>query len=64
MKVVCPKNKRHKLFVTTAHVMEEWLVGRDGNFIDSLGCLEVTHAPDPGNTWTCRACGTEAKVTP
>ena len=61
MKAICPKDPDHKIFITTAHVMEEWLVDEKGNWIETLSSLETTHAPDFDNIWTCGICGTEAK---
>ena len=63
MKATCPKNKKHKKFITVAHVMQEWVVDPEGEFIEErTACLEVTHDPDPGNTWACAVCGEEAVV--
>lgn len=59
---VCPKDKNHKRFSTTAYVCEEWLVDEHGEFMNKLELLEVTHDPDPDNTWTCAECGSEAEV--
>ena len=59
---VCSKNKDHKTFSATAHVLEEWLVDEHGEWVSTLTCIEVTHKPDPDNTWTCAKCGAEAKV--
>lgn len=63
MKAFCPTSKRHKRFITTAHVMEEWLVEQDGTFIEVKESLQTDHGPDPDNIWTCATCGAEAKVT-
>lgn len=62
MKARCPRDPSHKEFYTVAHVMEDWRVDQDGAFIESIGCLEVEHGPDPGNTWTCAVCGADATV--
>jgi len=43
-------------------VVEDWVVDEHGNFIESMGAVETAHKPDPGNTWTCKACGAEAVV--
>jgi hypothetical protein len=61
----CPKNTAHKRFVTVAHVTEDWIVDEHGEFLESGGdgVGEVTHPPDPDNTWTCVECGAEAEVT-
>tara|TARA_Y100000310_G_C20390491_1_gene672503 strand:+ start:151 stop:345 length:195 start_codon:yes stop_codon:yes gene_type:complete len=63
MKAVCPKNPDHKLFITTAHEVHDWVVDGNGNFEDDLGCSETAHGPNPDNTWTCKECGAEATVT-
>ena len=63
MKARCPKNPKHNRFVTTAHVMEEWVVDEHGNFQSKLETLQVDHLPDPDNEWTCRFCGERAIVT-
>ena len=56
----CPKDPSHTRFITVAHVMQDWLVEADGEFIESLEDLEVSHKPDPDNIWTCAICGEEA----
>jgi len=63
MKARCPKDPSHKRFITTAHVMEEWRVDSEGNWIETICCLQTDHGPDPDNTWTCAICGAEAEVT-
>ena len=63
MTAVCPKNKKHKRFVTTAHEMHDWVVDEHGAFIKDDGCIDTTVYPDPGNIWTCIECGAEAKVS-
>ena len=62
MKATCPKDPTHKRFKTVAHEMHEWLVNEEGDFIEDIECLEVSHDPDIGNIWTCAECGAEAKV--
>lgn len=62
MKATCPTSKKHKRFTTVAHVMEEWLVDENGNFMEVKESLQTTHGPNPGNIWTCVECGAEAKV--
>lgn len=57
----CPKDKSHTAFVTTAHVMQEWIVGGDGEWVSTLtDCLDVVHPPDHDNTWSCHTCGADA----
>lgn len=62
LKATCPKNKRHKRFLTTAHEMHEWVVDSAGDFIEDNAALETTHRPNIGNLWTCEICGAEATV--
>jgi len=63
MKAVCPNSPDHKQFVTTAHIVEEWLVDETGSFIEVVNTgLEVSHGPDSGNIWTCVDCSAEAEV--
>ena len=57
---VCPCNPDHHCFMTTAHEAHTWEVNEHGDFLSDLGCDEVTHGPDEGNTWTCSDCGMEA----
>lgn len=62
-KAVCPKSKKHKTFITTAHEVHDWIVDENGEFIKDLGCLEIASDPDSNNIWTCEVCGAEAVVT-
>jgi hypothetical protein len=63
IKLSCPKNKSHKCFLVTAHVVQEWVVNQNAEFEEVLDdCLEVTHRPDKDDRFICRTCGTEAKV--
>ena len=63
VKAICPKNKEHDEFYTTAHVMQEWKVDSKGNFIEVAGdCLQITHGPDKGNIWLCAICDSVAEV--
>ena len=64
MKATCTKDPSHKLFMTVAHVMEDWVVDEQGTFLENKGCLQIDHGPDAGNTWTCAVCGADAKVEP
>ena len=68
LKATCPNSPDHKYFVTVAYVSEDWIVDEHGNFQDvetgpDKDPSQVLHKPDPGNVWTCRECGAEAKVT-
>lgn len=64
MKASCPNNKSHSLFVTVAHIAQEWVVDENGNFQEVHNqCTDTVAQPDPGNTWECKECGAEAIVT-
>jgi hypothetical protein len=62
MKAICPKNPKHKKFITTAHEMHEWVVDEKGEFVKDLGCVETTAKPDPDNYWICKICNAHAKI--
>lgn len=48
-------------FNVGAHIVQEWLVDEDGDFIEVTDdCIEVTHSPDNEDLWTCTECGYEA----
>jgi len=62
-KVTCPKNDMHKTFVTTARVMQDWVVDETGSFMQvDKDCVQVDHYPEKGNCFTCRKCNAEAIV--
>lgn len=63
MNAVCPNDPAHDRFATVAHVMEEWEVDREGNWIQTLDVLQTSHKPCSGNVWTCRVCGETASVS-
>ena len=49
------------LFVTTAHVLQEWLVNESGYCLDVVDdCLDISYEPDDDNIWTCYKCGYDA----
>ena len=60
---VCPKNKKHKEFVTVAHVTEDWVVDEHGHFLSVVrdSDHQIVAPPHPDNIWTCYICGAEAK---
>lgn len=62
IQATCPTSPDHKKFITTAHVVEEWVVDANGNFLDLVSTLETVHGPDDGNIWTCKECGYPAKL--
>lgn len=44
-------------FYTSAHVVQDWLVDSDGNFMRCMDdCIEVTHFPDDDDLWECANC--------
>jgi len=54
LKITCPKNAKHNRFVTTAHVMQDWIIDKDGNFVRCLNeCVLVDKGPEKGNYFTC-----------
>jgi len=58
----CPKDPKHKRFVTVATVLEEWEVNEHGDFLAPHGCIETVHMPDSDNVWECAVCGAQAEV--
>lgn len=59
----CPIDRTHKQFQATAHVMEEWLVDENGDFVEVIETgMEVIHWPTPEDLWFCHNCGEEAIV--
>ena len=64
MKAICPVSPEHNRFLTTAHVMQEWVVDESGYFVDvSVECLEFSHGPDSDNVWQCYDCEHEGEYT-
>jgi len=60
---VCPNNPEHDEFITVAHISQDWLVDRHGNFLEEVEhCLETVARPRSGNSWTCNVCGADAVV--
>jgi hypothetical protein len=65
--LTCPKDATHKLFSVMAHVTEEWIVDKHGEFIEkgSVDVGDVTHRPSIDSTdfhFVCDTCG-ESAVT-
>ncbi|MFF2532341.1 hypothetical protein ACFVS2_25865 [Brevibacillus sp. NPDC058079] len=63
MKAVCPNNPEHKEFITSAHVVQDWIVDESGNYLSVAEDVQTTHGPHKENTWNCRICLAEAIVT-
>lgn len=64
MRAICTHASDHNVFYTTAHVVEEWKVDREGNFMSLNETIEVTRKPNRFNRWECAICGSPAKVEP
>lgn len=63
-KHICPKCGG-RTFSTPAHVMQDWKVNEDGEFIETLDeCLQVSFEPSDGNIWSCTDCEEEAVIVP
>lgn len=63
MKLVCPKNTNHKIFIATAHVTQDWEVDDTGAFLNCINdCDEVTHNPSSDDIFVCSICGLEAII--
>lgn len=53
----CP-NCGYERFITVAHVIQKWLVDKDGDFEEVVSeWIEVTHKPNDYNVWPCFHCG-------
>lgn len=56
---ICPKCGG-KEFLISAHVVQEWMVDGNGEFISCTeDCLDVTHKPSNDECWECAHCGYE-----
>jgi hypothetical protein len=61
--ITCPNNPKHNHFITTAHVTQDWVVDKDGDFVKCLDqCSQVDNFPEKGNQFTCKKCYAEAIV--
>lgn len=57
MRRICPKCGNNT-FITSAHVMQDWEVDAEGNYLDTVnGCVQVDQDPDQDNSWSCSRCG-------
>lgn len=53
----CPRCGYVKEFYVSAHVVQDWKVDGDGNFIKSVNdCIEVAHFPNNEDIWECANC--------
>lgn len=60
MRRICPKCGNNT-FITSAHVMQDWEVDAEGNYLDTVNeCVQIDQEPDQDNSWSCSRCGTEA----
>ena len=56
----CPNCGSEEFFVT-AHVTQDWLVDKHGEFVQvENDCVEVTHQPKNDDLWICADCGYDA----
>lgn len=56
----CPNCGCEEFFVT-AHVTQDWLVDKDGEFMQVENeCVDVTHSPKDDDIWQCADCGYDA----
>lgn len=56
----CPNCGCEEFFVT-AHVAQDWLVDKDGDFMEVENeCVAVTHQPKDDDIWQCADCGYDA----
>lgn len=62
MRVTCPKSKEHKKFLTSVHVVEEWIVDERGKLIERVKMIQVDEGPDREGLWVCETCGEIANV--
>ena len=63
-KHICPKCG-NRTFSTPAHVMQDWKVNEDGEFIECLqDCMQVSFPPRDENIWTCTECDGEGVIIP
>lgn len=55
---ICPKCGG-KRFIVPAHVVQDWVVDENGNYIDVSedSCPTILHYPDNNDTWECEKCG-------
>lgn len=59
--IVCSKDKSHKEFLTTAHVVQNWKVDSDGGFLSVRDdCVKVAYDPNIDIDWKCAICGAKA----
>lgn len=59
-KAYCPDNPDHDRFIATAHVVEDWIVDREGNWMDTNACTDTLRSPSTEDVWTCAECYAEA----
>ena len=58
-KRVCPSCPDNETFITSAHIVEYWLVDSEGNWIETVGPGDVAASPSHGNIWECATCGND-----
>ena len=57
----CPKCGCKEFYVS-AHVIQDWLVDSNGDFIRTENeCATVAHFPEDDDIWQCADCGYDAE---
>lgn len=60
---VCPNGCPNATFITAAHVMQDWEVDAEGEFLKTVDeCAQIDHGPHNDNIWACSRCGAEAEM--
>ncbi len=59
---ICPTDSTHNRFIARALLPAEWLVDRNGKFIEVMEEADRDVEPkfDPKSIWMCLECGTPA----
>lgn len=60
---VCPNGCPNATFITAAHVMQDWEVDAEGEFLKTVDeFVQIDHGPHNDNIWACSNCGDEAEM--
>lgn len=63
MFATCPTDTTHDTFITSVHVVQDWLVDRDGDWIQDVNdCVDVIRSVSPDEVWVCAHCGEIATI--
>lgn len=59
----CPHCGNTERFIAPAVVVQDWIVDKDGEYIDTYeDCIDVITYPDEEITWYCAECYEEAII--